>query len=126
MADLNSPLYGQRDYQIMMKRNAIERKLSDDNRAGMTKAIGAANKSKKNSTYSEGRILGQKEGFTNSDFGVGAGAAIPYQVANTTKTVKPGTKVPAPPKNIVGGVMQSAPPANAGVKTAAIARKLSA
>ncbi len=80
-----------RSSQIRSKEAAITRRLSEVNsknkktasRAVMSGAI-KLKKAKKYGTitksYDTQKILGADKGFTKSDYGVGSGAAIPYQI----------------------------------------------
>lgn len=97
----------------LQRQAAIQRRLDKENKAA---EVGAKVKSSKMTpkggkftptNYQEKYIKGEKEGFTKSDYGVGAGAAIPYQIGSKTKTYK-GNKntankgtVPTKPKQPV-------------------------
>lgn len=86
-----------RAIQIKAKKDAITRKLQLNNRAAQVAAGKKINPKKGGvASYVTEKIAGREKGFGESDFGVGAGAAIPYQITKTTNTVKkaaPGKKV---------------------------------
>jgi hypothetical protein len=89
-----------KDPAVKAKEDAIKRRLDADN----TKAKWNANKAlvtKKSGTsqYDVKKIAGADKGFTQSDYGVGDGAAIPYQIQTDKGTVTKHLKPPLPSKN---------------------------
>jgi len=87
-----------RNSEIASKRNAIQRRLTQNSAAGKNSATQAANieaaklrrqnkGGKVTKKYTQEYIKGEKEGFSSSDFGVGKGAAIPYQIGKKTNTI---------------------------------------
>jgi hypothetical protein len=85
-----------RNREIRAKEDAIKRRLqrsNDNNKKSAQKSAAAlANKAKGTGktftkSYTTQKILGADKGFTKSDYGVGAGAAIPYQIGDSKSTV---------------------------------------
>lgn len=117
MAAPMTPAQPTRSQEIKAKEDAIKKRLDAANKPAAAKATAnvardLASLKKKgktgtaSSSYSAKSILGADKGFTKSDYGVGSGAAIPYQIGNTTKKVSahysaPGKKPPVktPPIN---------------------------
>lgn len=97
-----------RENEIASKRGAIERRLNQKSAAGKNSATQAANieaaklrrqnkGGKVTKSYTTDYIKGDKEGFSRSDFGVGKGAAIPYQIGTKTdKVIKDVRRVNTP------------------------------
>lgn len=68
---------------------AIKRRLKKSNKKARSKAYASINKKKGGKKkYKEQYIRGSDQGYRRSDYGVGHGAAIPYQIARRTETVK--------------------------------------
>jgi LysM repeat protein len=99
--------------EIEAKEAAIKKRLDAANKPALTKAkadvakdlakLKAGGKSgTAKSSYTTQGILGSDKGFTKSDYGVGdnSGAAIPYQIGNSTKTVTTKYTAPYKPKPI--------------------------
>jgi hypothetical protein len=99
MAAPMTPAEPTRDAAIKAKENAIKSRLSRLNTTNKLAAQKVVNKQR--STYAKNKpakgktfmkqyntqaIKGAKEGFTPSDYGVGAGAAIPYQIGESKAT----------------------------------------
>ncbi|MFE1145192.1 LysM peptidoglycan-binding domain-containing protein [Streptomyces rochei] len=99
-----------RSAEIKARENAIKRRLEQESSKARSAALkdvrsqaGKAGGTGKTFTknYTTKSILGENKGFTKSDYGVGNGAAIPYQVGNATAKVSAtATKKPKkqPPK----------------------------
>lgn len=89
-------LDGSRSWEIKKRKDALTRKLQAENRASQKKALNSIDSKKGGSkSYNVKSIPGKEKGFTDSDFGVGAGAGIPYQITNSKGTAskpKPGKK----------------------------------
>ena len=84
-----------RQSEIAAKKGAIERKLQAENRARQAKAFKGIDSKKGGIATYVSKGITKGKGFTESDYGVGKGAAIPYQLSDATKTVKkvpPGKK----------------------------------
>lgn len=116
-----------RSNAILAKENAIKAKLATWNTSNkkssqtkLNKTV--ANYAKKkppkprmfNQQYSTQVIKGADKGFAKSDYGVGDGAAIPYQIGNQQATVsakyvppkakpKPKPKLPVKPRSVAIG-----------------------
>lgn len=112
MAGVATPASPFRSPEIIAKENAIKARLqraNNDNKASAQKSVNAqlaAYKKGKNKnkpitftkTYNTQAIKGADQGFTPSDYGVGAGAAIPYQIGDSKATAAAQyTPKPAPP-----------------------------
>lgn len=70
------------------REDAIKRRLAKSNKKARAKAKGKINKKKGGTkSYKEQYIRGKSQGYSQSDYGVGAGAAIPYQIARRSETV---------------------------------------
>lgn len=91
--------------QIKSKEDAIKRRLEKDSSAAKSKAQQAASAKAKLAkgtgkkftvNYNTQSILGENKGFTKSDYGVGAGAAIPYQIGSGKGSVSATASKPAP------------------------------
>lgn len=85
------PSGNQLDVQKQIRKQAVERKMNDFNTKNKKSATVKANTTKKPVNYSQQSLKGRAEGFTESDFGAGKGAAIPYQIKSTTSVAKPVT-----------------------------------
>lgn len=94
-----------RQSQIAAKEKAIKRRLAagslkDKDKAKkyvQAKAKTAAGTGKTfNAKYTSKQILGADKGFAKSDYGVGAGAAIPYQVGDVKVNVSATASKPKP------------------------------
>lgn len=81
-----------RPAQIATRRNAILRKMGSWNTKNKGSAQVKANKTKKPVNYHQQALKGKAEGYTESDFGAGKGAAIPYAIKNTPSVAKPANK----------------------------------
>jgi hypothetical protein len=106
---------------ILDKENAIKRRLAAQNEKNKTSAYNKITK-RSSSGYRDYNTQSIKtgNGFTKSDYGVGNGAAIPYQLQDTKKTV---TRSFPDGKN---RVLHSAPDRSKSViRSAAIQRRLS-
>jgi hypothetical protein len=102
-----------RDIKVKGQGDAIRRRLMQSNVKNEAAAKAQIKKQKGGSaTYKSQYIRGSNEGFSPSDFGIDAGAAIPYQIGTKTHTIGPPTAKKA------GG------PASANNKAAAAARRL--
>lgn len=111
-----------RDRAILLKENAIKAKLNKYNQTNKTSAQTKLNKTvadygkkkpPKSRTftqqYATQSIKGADKGFSKSDYGVGAGAAIPYQIGSGQSTASatynpPGTKPKPKPTNKFGAI----------------------
>lgn len=95
MAAPMTPASPTRDQQIVAKENAIKKRITWNNTKNRLRATADANKefTKKKGkapvvkTYDTQKLLGEKEGYTKSDYGIGQGAAIPYQIKSGKDTV---------------------------------------
>lgn len=107
MAAPMKPAEPTRDQQIKAKEDAIKRRLASDSskakataQSKVNKAAAARAKLGKYGTvtgsYDTKKILGSKEGFSKSDYGVGAGAAIPYQIGSGKGSVSKTINKPKP------------------------------
>lgn len=98
-----------RDREIRAKENAILARLSRTNSNNRLSAQNKVNSQARAygkrkpvkgktfvSSYETQKIKGADQGFSKSDYGVGAGAAIPYQIGiqKNTATAKYTPKVP--------------------------------
>lgn len=114
MAAPMKPAEPTRDQQITAKENAIKKRLQKRNTTNQIKAKGqvAAELSKMRKGHRRGDVVrkyqtqairGSKEGYAKSDFGVGAGAAVPYQIGTYTNleagSTKPKPKLPPSKRN---------------------------
>jgi hypothetical protein len=90
---------------IMAKENAIKARLDKTNNLNKVKAQSSVAKElaalkKRGRTgvasrsYESQGILGADKGFSQSDYGVGAGAAIPYQIGTNQVKVSGATGLP--------------------------------
>lgn len=88
-----------RSSAILAKENAIKAKLNKYNVANKKSATAQATKKLKpwlkgkkahtsTAFYNTQSIKGADKGFTKSDYGVGAGAAIPYQIGTDRQVAK--------------------------------------
>lgn len=112
MAAPMTPAAPTRSQEIIAKENAIKKRLAKSNEdakvaAGknMNKKLAILKKRKQtgvvSSSYNTQSILGANKGFAKSDYGVGAGAAIPYQIGTEKQSVIGSNKLPdirRPPK----------------------------
>lgn len=80
-----------REKQIAVKHGAVKRAIQASNSKASKKAKDSIKK-KGTASYKEQYLKGSKQGFTKSDYGVGKGAAIPYQVGTNTAKVSKGIK----------------------------------
>jgi hypothetical protein len=84
-----NPAQQMRSKEIAKRERAIKDRLSKNNAANLKKAkVGKA--------YNYEYLKDEREGFTDSDYGVGDGAAIPYQIGSA-KVTKPKKGSPKPP-----------------------------
>lgn len=90
-----------REFQIKAKQSAIQRRLAQSNAKNKAAAEKKAGKGK-TATWSTQYVKGKDKGYTESDFGVGKGAAIPYSVGTTNKNNKPVKKAATPPPRSSG------------------------
>lgn len=91
--------YATRDNLIKIKQSAIERRLNKANSKARTAAIAKSKKTKKPVDYKT-QAIKSGSGFTPSDYGVGNGAAIPYQLKTTTAS---SNKLPIKPRPVPSG-----------------------
>lgn len=107
MAAPMTPAEPTRTKEIKAREDAIRRKLFAQNHKNQAVARSKINpKTGGTKTYETQRISGSREGFEKSDYGVGAGAAIPYQIlkgtgkisVNKSKYQKPKPKPKPKPK----------------------------
>lgn len=82
------PIAASRDVQIAGREAAIKRKLDKSNMANQRTALASINKKTGGTKkYATKEIAGADKGFTKSDYGVGLGAAIPYQITDGSGSV---------------------------------------
>jgi nucleoid-associated protein YgaU len=105
MAAPATPASPSRDAQIKAKEDAIKRKLAKDSSGDKAKALKLAQAKAKlapgtgkkfTAQYTTKNILGEDKGFSKSDYGVGAGAAIPYQIGSGRASVSATATKPKP------------------------------
>lgn len=98
-----------REAEIKAREDAIKRRLEETNKKNKDTATKTLDKRLKDMAlkgkygkvtekYQTQQILGADKGFTKSDYGVGAGAAIPYQIGTAEKTVSRESVRPEKPR----------------------------
>ncbi|MFE1914986.1 hypothetical protein [Streptomyces anandii] len=118
-----------RSQQILAKENAIKNRLNGINTQNRVKATAQVSndikkllKKHKSGTvtksYKTQSILGANKGFSKSDYGVGQGAGIPYQIGTSTQKVTQSTK----PKKMTPHYTPAPKPQDAYKKAAAEAK----
>ncbi|MGS2592248.1 hypothetical protein [Streptomyces hebeiensis] len=76
-----------RKTEISMREAAIKRRLAKANNDARNKTIKSIDPKKGGTKSYTTQSIKTGGGFTKSDYGVGSGAAIPYQLSNTKKTI---------------------------------------
>lgn len=109
MAAPMTPASPLRDQEVQQRENAIKKRLDAANQKNKIKATGevasdmAAWKKKhpkgggghiSSKNYTTQSLLGAKQGYSQSDYGVDQGAAIPYKIGTTDHKVTKSTGLP--------------------------------
>jgi hypothetical protein len=128
-----------RSAEIAAKELAVRRKLSDYNSKNKNSALVKLKKNKAKVATERYNLKSIRtgDGFTRSDYGVGKGAGIPYQIKQTSATVnkgrpnfkppKPRPKAPTPkfpPSGVIKPMPRPTPSSKSSSRSEAISRAL--